>query len=181
MDGQTDYSAGPLAAGEHPQSGYEVRSSYFFNIANLSLDSNTVITNAFFEGSVKSVEDYGHFFYSNLIAEGYVPGVNFPISDFSKEGLYLGSIALRNLSPGSILKFDATTFVNQIVKNNESRVAVRLKINEYRGYVTLGSEYPTTLTITTLDVAEPVPEPTTIFGSALALSLGGWLKRKKST
>ncbi|MEG4293256.1 PEP-CTERM sorting domain-containing protein [Microcoleus sp. C2C3] len=25
----------------------------------------------------------------------------------------------------------------------------------------------------------PVPEPTTIFGSALALSLGGWLKRKK--
>jgi len=27
---------------------------------------------------------------------------------------------------------------------------------------------------------EPVPEPTTIFGSALALSLGGWLKRKKS-
>jgi hypothetical protein len=27
---------------------------------------------------------------------------------------------------------------------------------------------------------QPVPEPTTIFGSALALSLGGWLKRKKS-
>jgi hypothetical protein len=29
--------------------------------------------------------------------------------------------------------------------------------------------------------SEPVPEPTTIFGSALALSLGGWLKRKKSS
>jgi hypothetical protein len=28
-------------------------------------------------------------------------------------------------------------------------------------------------------VPEPVPEPTTIFGSAIALSLGGWLKRKK--
>ena len=27
---------------------------------------------------------------------------------------------------------------------------------------------------------EPVPEPTTIFGSVLALSLGGWLKQKKS-
>lgn len=27
---------------------------------------------------------------------------------------------------------------------------------------------------------QPVPEPTTIFGSALALSVGGWLKRKKS-
>jgi hypothetical protein len=38
-----------------------------------------------------------------------------------------------------------------------------------------------TLTIRTADVAEPVPEPTTMFGSALALSLGGWLKRKKSS
>jgi len=27
----------------------------------------------------------------------------------------------------------------------------------------------------------PVPEPTTIFGSALALGVGGWLKRKKSS
>jgi hypothetical protein len=36
------------------------------------------------------------------------------------------------------------------------------------------------LVIETVDVAEPVPEPTTIFGSALALGVGGWLKRKKS-
>jgi hypothetical protein len=28
---------------------------------------------------------------------------------------------------------------------------------------------------------QPVPEPATIFGSALALSVGGWLKRKKSS
>jgi len=28
---------------------------------------------------------------------------------------------------------------------------------------------------------QPVPEPTTIFGSAIALGLGGWLKRKKSS
>jgi hypothetical protein len=28
---------------------------------------------------------------------------------------------------------------------------------------------------------QPVPEPTTIFGSALALGVGGWLKRKKLT
>jgi hypothetical protein len=34
----------------------------------------------------------------------------------------------------------------------------------------------------TLEVdASHVPEPTTIFGSALALGVGGWLKRKKST
>jgi hypothetical protein len=36
------------------------------------------------------------------------------------------------------------------------------------------------LIITTVDVAEPVPEPTTIFGSAIGLCLGGWLKRKNS-
>jgi hypothetical protein len=29
--------------------------------------------------------------------------------------------------------------------------------------------------------SEPVPEPTTIFGSAIGLCLGGWLKRKKSS
>jgi hypothetical protein len=28
---------------------------------------------------------------------------------------------------------------------------------------------------------EPVPEPTTFFGSVIGLCLGGWLKRKKST
>jgi len=28
---------------------------------------------------------------------------------------------------------------------------------------------------------QPVPEPTTIFGSAMALGLGGWLKQKKSS
>jgi len=27
---------------------------------------------------------------------------------------------------------------------------------------------------------EPIPEPTTIFGSAIGLCLGGWLKRRKS-
>jgi len=32
----------------------------------------------------------------------------------------------------------------------------------------------------TLDF-QPVPEPTTIFGSTLALGLGGWLKRRKSS
>jgi hypothetical protein len=37
------------------------------------------------------------------------------------------------------------------------------------------------LVIETVDAAEPVPEPTTIFGSAIALCLGGWLKRKKSS
>ncbi|MEG4305373.1 PEP-CTERM sorting domain-containing protein [Microcoleus sp. D3_18a_C4] len=51
------------------------------------------------------------------------------------------------------------------------------------GGVTLGGTDAlgrSSLVIETADVAEPVPEPTTIFGSAIALGLGGWLKRKKS-
>jgi hypothetical protein len=36
------------------------------------------------------------------------------------------------------------------------------------------------LVIETADVADPVSEPTTIFGSVIALGVGGWLKRKKS-
>ena len=38
-----------------------------------------------------------------------------------------------------------------------------------------------TFTLTGEHRSEPVPEPTTIFGSALALGVGGWLKRKKSS
>jgi hypothetical protein len=37
------------------------------------------------------------------------------------------------------------------------------------------------LIVETDDVAEPVPEPTTIFGSAIFLGVGGWFKRKKLT
>jgi hypothetical protein len=37
------------------------------------------------------------------------------------------------------------------------------------------------MVVETTNVAEPVPEPITIFGSAIGLCLGGWLKRKKST
>ena len=50
--------------------------------------------------------------------------------------------------------------------------------NDNRSYITLRG--PASLTITTVD-AEPVPEPTTIFGSVIGLCLGGWLKRKKSS
>ena len=46
---------------------------------------------------------------------------------------------------------------------------------------TLRDDYnaPPSLIIETADAT--VPEPTTIFGSAIGLYLGGWLKRKKSS
>ena len=45
----------------------------------------------------------------------------------------------------------------------------------------LGFDRITSWTFTLEGNHTPVPEPTTIFGSALALGVGGWLKRKKSS
>jgi len=172
-DGQEDYaSPGTKYVGIHRPSGGEFTSFYQFNIADLSLDSNTVISNAFFEGSINNIESPGHFLYSMLFADGYIS---------ENKVVDLGYILIRSLSPGSIFKFDATTFVNQIVKNGQSSAYFKFSSQSlYPSFISLeNGKHPTTLTITTVDVAEPVPEPTTIFGSALALGVGGWLKRKK--
>jgi hypothetical protein len=64
------------------------------------------------------------------------------------------------------------------MKNTTALAGFGIRTNG-KGNVTINKD--ASLIITTVDVAEPVPEPTTIFGSALALSLGGWLKRKKSS
>jgi len=169
-DGQEDYGVGGPYVGQ--RSGGQYTSLYSFNIANLFLNSNTVISNAFFEGSINNIEFWGHFLYSRLYADGYVLNENKVVS--------LDSIRIWSLSPGSIFKFDATTFVNQIVKNGQSFAQFRFSSTPtYGSFMSLeNGKHPTTLTITTIDVAEPVPEPTTIFGSAIALGVGGWLKRK---
>jgi hypothetical protein len=87
------------------------------------------------------------------------------------------------LSPGDTFNFDVTTFVNQQVSNGNPFAGFVIGIFDFsftgvslEGTDALGRS---SLVIETVDAAEPVPEPTTIFGSALALSLGGWLKRKK--
>jgi hypothetical protein len=89
---------------------------------------------------------------------------------------------------GGILRFDVTQFVDERVSDRDAFAGFGIRVYEdsfltrigfpNRG-VTALSDTPY-LTIETVD-AELVPEPTTIFGSALALSLGGWLKRKKTT
>jgi len=86
------------------------------------------------------------------------------------------------LSPGDSLKFDVTTFVNQRVSNANPFAGFAIKTFGFNRATLGGTDVlgRSSLVIETVDVAEPVPEPTTIFGSALALGVGGWLKRKKS-
>ncbi len=181
----------------------EYRAFYEFNIAQLSLAPNTVISSAIFKNVINSVERLEDTHYNpSLDMTGYVGNGSSDSSDFSKEGVSLGSVPLWYSLAGTTFNLNVTTFVNQIVSNRESFAGIGFRSNpfsedDYYGdngysndntsYITLGSlddsyyQYPfASLTITTID-AEPVPEPTTIFGSLIGLCLGGWLKRKKSS
>jgi len=185
----------PLSVGIRRGEGFseEYRAFNEFNIAELSLASNTVISSAIFKNSINSAENlyYPHHDPSlNVI--GYVENGSANSSHFSKEGVSLGSVRLWYSLVGTTFNLNVTTFVNQIVRNRESFAGFGFRTNpfsedDYYGdngysndnesYITLGRS--ASLTIITVD-AEPVPEPTTIFGSVIGLCLGGWLKQKKS-
>ncbi len=144
--------------------------------------------------SINSVENLYHPHHDpTLDVIGYVGNGSADPSHFSQEGVSLGHVPLFDSSPGTTFNLNVTTFVNQIVSNRESFAGFGFRTNPFseddyygdngysndnRSYITLRG--PASLTITTVD-AEPVPEPTTIFGSVIGLCLGGWLKRKKSS
>jgi hypothetical protein len=172
----------------------EYRAFYQFNIAQLSLPSNTVISSAIFTNSINSVENiyYPHH-NASLDVSGYVGNGSVDASYFSREGVSLGYVPLFESSPGTTFNLNVTTFVHQIVSNRESFAEFGFRTNpfsedDYYGdngysndnesFIILGRS--ASLTIITVD-AEPVPEPTTIFGSVIGLCLGGWLKQKKSS
>ena len=172
----------------------EYRAFYEFNIAHLSLASDTVISRATFKGSINTVERLYHPHYNSwLNVIGYVENGSADSSHFSKEGVSLDSVRLFDSSAGTTFNLNVTTFVNQIVSNRESFAGFGFRTdpfsdddyygdngysNDNQSYITLGRS--ASLTIITVD-AEPVPEPTTIFGSVIGLCLGGWLKQKKSS
>jgi hypothetical protein len=175
----------------------ERRAFYEFNIGNLSLAPNTVISSAIFQASIPSAESLsfpGLFLYLDIF--GYVGNGRPDLSDFGT-GVRLDNenilIPFPDTIPKDIVNFDVTGFVNERVSNRDPFAGFGIRVENYgrnsrvgiynSGKATLGgtTNYTPSLIIETADVAEPVPEPTTIFGSALALSLGGWLKRKKSS
>jgi len=173
--------------------GQRDRAFYEFNIANLSPVS-TVISNAIFRVSVYSLSAYHRYYALKFI--GYRGNGQPDVSDFSRANgeapylsfdplLFLGEYRPVNYVAVDQYDFDldfiVTPFVNNLITQNNAFAGFGVSTNEWAGFGDSYLSQNASLIITTVDAAEPVPEPTTIFGSALALGVGGWLKRRKSS
>ncbi len=158
----------------------EVASFAEFNIGNFSLASNTVISSAVFQARIafKSVFGYGIEGTppSSVGIFGYV-GNGTPDPSDLEAGVLLSSVDISSPSFGNTLNFNVTPFLNQRVSNGNTFAGFGIRALNVGG-LGLSQEFPPPRLI--VETAEPVPEPTTIFGSALALGVGGWLKRRKS-
>lgn len=106
---------------------------------------------------------------------GYTGNGTDDLSDFGA-GELLRIVNTPSLSYNNFLSIDVTPFVKQLASNGDPFAGFGFRVLN-PGFVELGGDsfpdYPVTL------VVETVPEPTTIFGSAIFLGVGGWLKRKK--
>jgi hypothetical protein len=157
----------------------EVRLLTEFNIDSFSSVPSADISRVLLQTQLSGWDSYN----PGLGLFGYVGNGTADLSDFGA-GVLLSSVYFSSSSPGDLLSFDVTGFVKQRVSNGDSFAGFGFRALDY-GVVSLGGDsfpgYPLTLVVETADVAEPVPEPTTIFGSAIGLGLGGWLKRKKSS
>jgi hypothetical protein len=156
-----------------------LRASYEFDISNLFLTTNTVIRRATVKAIINSVIRRFPVF---LAIFGYGGNGMPDISDY-EAGVYLDYVDGQTLSSSvvNILSFDVTPFVDQLVSNNNAFAGFTIHGSSYiaSGVSLDATDNNSSLIIETDDGTEPVPEPTTIFGSAIALGLGGWLKRKK--
>jgi len=156
-----------------------------FNIGSFSLAPNTVISSAVFQAEIYTLEAWGLgvgiLNPGSLGIFGYVGNGTVDASDF-EAGVLLSSVDVSSSSAGDILSFDVSPFVNQRVSNGDTFAGFGIRALNLGGLALERGQFSgiqPRLIIETADVAEPVPEPTTIFGSAIALGLGGWLKRKK--
>ena len=150
----------------------EYRAFYEFNVANLLLDSNTVIRSAFLQVDFSHIGWYRP--HSRLQAYGYTENDKvYPLGVYDA-GEYLSQVVVGVPSRKRTGTFSVLPFITKTIKSNNSFAGFGIRALNGESFVTLG--FGADLTITT----ERVPEPTTIFGSAIGLCLGGWLKRRKS-
>jgi hypothetical protein len=159
-----------------------------FNIGSFSFAPNTVISSAVLQVEIFSLLLMGlgidEVTPGSLGIFGYVGNGTVEASDF-EAGVFLNSVDVSSSSAGDILNFNVTPFVNQRVSNGDAFTGFGIRalnfgglfLNNYNPFYPPGVK--PTLIVETADVA--VPEPTTIFGSAIGLGLGGWVKRKKSS
>jgi hypothetical protein len=173
----------------------EIATGVEFNIDSLFIKSNTIITKAVFEaklnvsgarfgeeeilGKPSSLGIFGYV--GNGIVEGLGGGAVSNV-DYAT-AVFLSSVDISSLSTGDIFTFDVTKFINQRVSNGDAFPGFIIRALDLGGVNVLSSNESSpqtrSLIVETADVVEPVPEPTTIFGSAIGLGVIGWLKRKK--
>ena len=155
-----------------------------FNIGSLSLAPNTIISSAVLLAEIYSFQTFGLGVSAtnpgSLGIFGYVGNGTVEASDF-EAGVFLSSVDVSSSSPGDILSFDVTPFVNQRVSNADAFAGFGIRALNLGSLTLGGANFPGIQPRLVVETAEPVPEPTTIFGSAIGLGLGGWLKRKKSS
>ena len=155
-----------------------------FNISSFFIAPNAIIKSAVFQDKFSRIIFNRFDEPISLGILGYIGNGTAEASD-ADNGVFLSSLDISSLSPGDTFNFDVTTFVNQQVSNGNPFAGFVIKIfgTSFTGVSLEGTDAlgRSNLVIETVDAAEPVPEPTTIFGSALALGVGGWLKRKKSS
>ena len=163
----------------------EVASSAEFNIGNFSAAPNTFINSAIFQAKIRSLPIPDDRPYrGSLGIFGYVGNGKAEASDF-EAGVFLSSVYVASSFSADIISFDVTQFFNQRVINNDAFAGFSIRALNFGGRVPLEggrnsyAGFQPRVIVETTNVAEPVPEPTTIFGSAIGLCLGGWLKRKK--
>jgi hypothetical protein len=171
---------------------YEKRAFYEFDIGNLSLAPNTVIKRAILKTPLRDVwrtddpdNTYDDYLFLRLF--GYIGNGRVDLSDFVA-GVSIDVSQVIGPSsdpriPRNSIDFDVTPFVNRRVNSSDDFAGFSFGLEGYHllnSAATLRDDYnaPPSLIIETADAI--VPEPITIFGSAIGLCLGGWLKQKKS-
>jgi hypothetical protein len=151
----------------------------------LPLAPNTVIRRAILKTPLRNVRPTSGSLVLRLL--GYVGNGKADLSDFDA-GVRIGGEEVMDVNsspriPRDSIDFDVTPFVNKRINSSDDFAGFSFGIEGYiviNSEATLRDDYnaPPSLIIETADAT--VPEPTTIFGSAIGLCLGGWLKRKKS-
>jgi hypothetical protein len=161
----------------------EYRAFYEVDIARLFGTPNIVITSAIFEISISHIRWYKP--YSKLQVYGFTENDKVDRGGVYNSGEYLDQLTIGLLSAKTIpssakrmYAFDVLPFITERIESNNSFAGFGIRSLNGESFVTLSLR--ANLTITTTNANEPVPEPTTIFGSAIGLGLGGWLKRRKS-